>query len=183
MQLNVYLISHPIFKILSGNEEQKNNYQKKYIGLFLIYEILRKEINILTIYIRKINKYNNFYKISKSQEYYIITNLNNTASIIGEIELCIPQVNIIHINNVNKNTLTDMLKITPHNLNKNRKFIIFDTTLNLNYITKITQFLVNEVHININNIVIGTFFCNNSILNHIGQEYPQLSVYTTKIIV
>nr|YP_009399206.1 uracil phosphoribosyltransferase [Taenioma perpusillum]ARW68603.1 uracil phosphoribosyltransferase [Taenioma perpusillum] len=182
MQLNVYLISHPIFKILLNNEKQKNSYKKKYIGIFLIYEILRKEINILNMYVKQINQYKNFYRLNKVEEHYLITNLTNTASIIGEIEICMPQIQILHISNTNKNILKEALQKVFHNLNKNKKIIIFDTILDLNYVISITNFLTNEININIDNIIIGTFISNNQILNQIGQKYPKLSIYTTKII-
>ena len=59
MKLNIYVISHPVIQILNPNTNKQNIAQsieiknESKIMMFLIYEILRKLIEINHIYIHK----------------------------------------------------------------------------------------------------------------------------------
>ena len=108
MLLNIYILSHPIIKLLSpsitklNNNEEINHENIKYIGLFLIYEITRKYIILESIYIKKIFYIQEIHLPKKNEEYYIITDLVKTYKIVGEVQNLIPNLKIVHINNQNE---------------------------------------------------------------------------------
>nr|QCI04536.1 hypothetical protein [Apoglossum ruscifolium] len=187
MLLNIYLISHPIIKILSNsitylnNNQTINEYNYKYLGLFLIYEIMRKHISLKSIYINKISYIKEISILDSNIEYYIITNLLNTHYIIGDIKILIPNINIINITN-NIESMNDQIKEQINYLNKNKKIIILDNILDQSWTMILISNLINELNINTNSINIACLACYNQILDNIGQKYPQLNIYTTKII-
>nr|YP_009392580.1 uracil phosphoribosyltransferase [Caloglossa monosticha]ARW61142.1 uracil phosphoribosyltransferase [Caloglossa monosticha] len=191
MQLNIYLISHPITQILSNSFTYQNinidineNNNKKYLSLLLFYEIMRKNLKIKNIYVKQILKLKTIYLPDFYQQNYIITDLSNTYFMISEIKAIIPNFNIINIDqlNLNYNLNDKIIKMLKQNQKIKKKIIIFETILIQNYILELIESLIKKLKINAKEINIACLVCNNQILNEISQKYPKLNVYTTKII-
>lgn len=189
MQLNIYLISHPIIKILSNsiiynNESINNKNEKKYLSLFLIYEIMRKRLTIKKIYIKQIFDLKTIYKLEPSQQNYIITNLSKTYFVIGEINTIIPNFNIINIDYFDsKEIILKKFDTTIKNKTKVTKIIIFEILLTSINILNLIETLINNMRIKIEELDIACIACNKKILNEISYKYPKLNIYTAKIII
>lgn len=186
MQLNIYLISHPIIKILSNSITQSNinnKNEQKYLSLLIIYEIMRKNLHIKSIYIKQIFTLKTIYTLNSLQQNYIITNLSNTYFFISEITNIIPNFSLINIDYLDSenNTINKLNKILKNN-KIIKKIIIFETMLtNIDTINLIT-ILIENIQIKIEELNIACLGCNNEILNQISQKYPKLNIYTAKII-
>lgn len=188
MQLNIYLIDHPIIQSLSKSiraDQRENKFQiqnYKYIGLILIYEISRKWITVHSLYIKKI-KYTKEIILPKNQEkYYICTPIHDTYQMLSELSCILPQVQIIDTANDIKLFKNNLQSCINKSNSKNIKIIILETILYNTYIIELIKYLNKEELIPITNIHIGCITCYNTILNLIGQHYSQLKIYTTKII-
>ena len=187
MQLNIYLISHPIIQLLSnnviyqqGDEAILTNSQKN-IGLFLIYEATRKWVKINNTYIKKFNRIDEIKLLDSNNQYYIFTNISKTYKMLVDIQLFLPKVQIINLNNNNQIVFEN---IDNHSLLKsnssNTKAIIFENILQesciIPLIKAIKQYTVTK------NIKITCIACYDKTLSIIGNYYPELQIYTTKII-
>nr|YP_009397337.1 uracil phosphoribosyltransferase [Thuretia quercifolia]ARW66523.1 uracil phosphoribosyltransferase [Thuretia quercifolia] len=185
MKLNIYIISHPIIKILSNSIIRNNkiiikdSQQYKYLGFLLIYETMRKYINIKSIYIKKTNYVKTIYVTDPNKENYIFTNLIETYKIIGEITLLLPEIKVVNIDTKKK---IEKIHLDLKNTNTNKEIIIFDTVLKSTWIIEIVKDLNKNKEICIENIKIACLACYNQILNKLGKEYPKLQIYTTEII-
>nr|QCI06375.1 hypothetical protein [Dictyurus purpurascens] len=184
MQLNIYIVSHPIIKILSNSIIENNKitnisiYNEKYLGFLLIYELMRKYIKINSIYIKKINYVKKIYIKNHNKQHYIITNLIETYKIIGEITSLLPDIKIININTKQNIQQIENLQ----NITFNTEIIIFDKILKSSWILQIIRHLIRKRKICIENIQIVCLACYNQILDKLGNEYPKLEIYTAKII-
>lgn len=186
--LNIYLISHPIITILSDSTLDKNFYKKskleykhKYLGLFLLYEILRKNISTKNIYIKQILYIKKINIIDNNNKYYILTNLNKTYNLINDINILIPQIKIFNIEpyiNFYKNN-KELFQILCNNKVK-KNIIILDNIINNTEIFDLIKFLINDCKIN--KINIACLACDKQIINKLGNKYPKINIYTTKII-
>nr|QCI07772.1 hypothetical protein [Pleonosporium borreri] len=185
MQLNIYIISHPIIKLLSTsllcsniNKIVKfNNY--KLCSLLLIYEASRKSIAIQPIYLKKFQSLTELYLINKYQKYYLFTNVIENYMILTDIKLIIPDIFILDIKQNNS------IKLNQHiikNTKYNNKIIIFEKILSTSKILEIIDNLTINYKIPIENINIISIACYNYVLNIIGKQYSNLKIYTTKII-
>nr|YP_010851519.1 Uracil phosphoribosyltransferase [Echinothamnion hookeri]WGH14369.1 Uracil phosphoribosyltransferase [Echinothamnion hookeri] len=182
MTLNIYEISHPIIKILLtriNKNRQEENY--KYIGFLLIYEIFRKYIDINKIYIKQIRKIKYYDVINKNKKYFILTNLSNTYDIINEIKTVLPQISIIHIDYSNTEQIEKSITNLKINLEKDKILIIEKVTTN-NTIINLIKYLKRKKNLHSKDINIGCIISSEETLNQIAHHYPQLKVYTTKII-
>ena len=186
MQLNIYVLSHPIIKIIS-NYITENNYEKninsylpqeqKVLGLLIFYESMRKWLNIEKLYLQNIQSIQELYIFDPNKSYLLLTNFQQTYSMLEYIEQLIPQIKIYHVE-TNLKLNTDL----QNNINKNTKIIIFEKTIEENNILSYISFLNKNYKIMIAQMTILCFTCHNKILDKIGQKYPTLNIYTTKII-
>nr|YP_010155939.1 uracil phosphoribosyltransferase [Cumathamnion serrulatum]QQY85326.1 uracil phosphoribosyltransferase [Cumathamnion serrulatum] len=187
MLLNIYLISHPIIKLLSKSfistqiNETQNNYKYKYISLFLFYEMMRKYLQIKIIYVKKVSYIETFYLLESNKEYYIITNLLNTYNAIGEIKILMPNITILNINSQAQLLYRDIKGINK-STNKMKRIIILENILDQQSIIELITILIKENNIYIENIHIICITCYNQILDKLGKKYPKLNIYTTQII-
>nr|QCI04796.1 hypothetical protein [Bornetia secundiflora] len=191
MQLNIYLISHPIIKLLSSSIVSSNTEkliainQYKNLGLLLIYEITRKYIQIQTIYIKNINTYKEISLLKPYQHYYIFTNLQDTYKMLSEIELIVPNIQIFDIEYKNISAIQNdqnLINNFIHYEQTNTQIIILDNVLKESHIIQLIKYLNLYKAIPISRIHIACIACYNHILNIIGMQYPELKIYTTKII-
>nr|WGH12787.1 Uracil phosphoribosyltransferase [Echinothamnion sp.] len=182
MTLNIYEISHPIIKILVtqiNENKQEQNY--KYLGLLLIYEIFRKYIDIKKIYIKQVRKIKDYNVINKNRTYYILTNLSKTYDIINEIKIILPQIRIIHTDYQNTQEIEKSIKNLTIDLKQDRILIIEKITNN-SKIMNLIKYLKKQKNLKNQHINIGCIISHEETLNYIGNDYPKLNVYTTKII-
>jgi len=188
MKLNIYIISHPLIKILTtGIISYESNHSKitsryknhQYLGILLIYEILRKWIKISNIYIKKLDYIHEISIIDNDQKNYIITNIIDNYHTITEIEKLFPQTELKHIN---INNLQSWEKINIQYINSKTNLIILENFLNNENILNLIHY-INTIHkINHSCIKIACITCTNKILEKISTRYTDLNIYTTKII-
>nr|QJH88382.1 hypothetical protein [Pterocladia lucida] len=179
MRLNIYLLSHPLIHILSDyiiEREEKNNFayylKAQQLGIFLIYEILRSWIKTKEVYIKKIHTTKQINIIDPLESYSIVTDLTSSHHIITAIGSILPYTQFKQINKLS----------TKINYHFNEKIILFEKSL-CNYKTlQSIDFLVRHKEIDINHIKVACIICNNKVLDQIGYIYPNLKIYTTKII-
>nr|YP_009392994.1 uracil phosphoribosyltransferase [Caloglossa intermedia]ARW61556.1 uracil phosphoribosyltransferase [Caloglossa intermedia] len=191
MRLNIYLISHPIIKILSNSSKYQTTdtssneqIRQKYLGFLLFYEIMRKNFYTRTVYIKQISDSKTVFMPDPQKQNYIITNLLDTYSIVSKITEIIPNLNIINISqpDISQETTGKIQEILKYNRKFEKKIVIFETTLIQNYTTHLIEFLINKLKISIKEIDIACLICSHQVLNKISQKYPQLNIYTTRIM-
>lgn len=187
MKLNIYIISHPIIKILSHNaynnhietintsNQQENESQ---IMLFLIYETLRKLIYITNIYINKLDYIKQISMIDYQQKNYIITNIVENFNLLTSIYNKFPQTYITHYN-INE-TYTNLIK--EKDLNNKTNIIIIEKFLVEDNIITLIKHIKNNMKIKEKQITIACITCTNQIIEKISQYYNEINLYTTNII-
>nr|YP_009391544.1 uracil phosphoribosyltransferase [Platysiphonia delicata]ARW59688.1 uracil phosphoribosyltransferase [Platysiphonia delicata] len=177
MLLNIYLISHPLIKTLSNsitdfNENKNYNHNKyKYLGLFLFYEMFRKHINIYKIYIKAISNIKQVNLLSSKKDYYIITDLLNTYNVIGEIKSLVPEIQVLNYK--------QEIKFNKNELSK--QIILLEILLDNKKIIDLISLLIEEYNINENDILVACIASKNEVLKKMGEMFPNLKIYTTKI--
>ncbi len=182
MTLKIYKLSHPILKtILSHTSSQIHNYNYRYIGLLLLYEIFRQNIITKKIYIKHIKSIKIIDVIHEDKKYLILTNISETYDMISDINQLIPKVQVIHTEYKNRNSIQNSLNNLKIDSRKSEIFIIEKITKN-EYIIDLINYLTNEKKINTRNIKIGSIISNENTLEKIGNEYSELKLYTTKIL-
>nr|QCI04987.1 hypothetical protein [Callithamnion tetricum] len=186
MKLNIYILSHPIIKIISNyiteNNSKKNidSYllqEQKILGFLIFYESMRKWLNIEKLYLQNIKSVQELYIFNPQKSYFLITNFQQTYSMLEYIQQLIPQIKIYHVEkNINLNN-------ELHNsINEKTHIVIFEKFLEENNILNYIYFLNKNCKIMITQMTILCFTCHNKILDKIGQKYPTLNIYTAKII-
>lgn len=188
MQLNIYLIAHPIIQTLSKSIQSKevdnqfNIYKYRHLGILLIYEVSRKLITMNSLYIKKMNYTKELSLPNNQEQNYICTPLNTTYQIVSDINLLLPQMQIIDTGQDLK-SFKNNFKTYTNQVNKTKiKIIILETILYESRVLNLIQYLNAEESIPVNNIHIACIVCYNTVLNLIGLHYSQLKIYTTKII-
>lgn len=181
MALNIYTISHPIIKLLTNSLIDNNNqydYNYRYIGFILIYEILRKYIKIKQIYIKCVDYTKLINILDQDETYYIFTNLANTYSIITDIKVILPNIQIIHF----EEKLYKYLKEKIKYINKYTNILILETTLSQYSNIELITYLQKEQEVSLKKINIGCVNCHKDILDKLSKQYSKLNIYTTQII-
>lgn len=192
MQLNIYLISHPIIQKLSNqlicstykNNQIQNIIRNNPLHSLLVYEVTRKWINGYNIYIKNLNNIKKIYKFDNQESYLIITNFMDCGNIINNINILLPKVYIQHINLENYTTRKindDCIDSKIINIIEKQKIIIIENFIKDYSIIKLLDYLFIYKKIKIQNIKIICITCNSSILEYIGAQYPHLQIYTTQI--
>nr|YP_009396907.1 uracil phosphoribosyltransferase [Ophidocladus simpliciusculus]ARW66093.1 uracil phosphoribosyltransferase [Ophidocladus simpliciusculus] len=183
MQLNIYTISHPILKVLSNSiiNENKNEYMYinhyRYIGFLLLYEILRKYINLQTVYIKSLYLTKTFDILQQNNNYTILTNTSKTYPMITDIQSIMPKINIIHINyDTEENIKISIDKIS------NQHIFILEPILKDTTIIKLIRHLDKIQHVSLKRLHILCIASYNTALKSLGETYPKLKIYTTKIV-
>nr|YP_009546623.1 uracil phosphoribosyltransferase or UMP pyrophosphorylase [Gelidium kathyanniae]AYO27971.1 uracil phosphoribosyltransferase or UMP pyrophosphorylase [Gelidium kathyanniae] len=178
MQLNIYLLTHPFIQALSNyivEQEEQNNFiyylKSQQLGSFLIYEVIRKWLNLQNVYIKKINYIQQLKVNYPLESYSIISDLTTSHHIITNAAKLLPYTTFKEIKHIDKQV----------NYRKDEKIIFFEKSL-CNYNTiKSIDYLIEHKHISINQMKVACIICNNKVLDQIGKKYPRLEIYTTKI--
>lgn len=191
MQLNIYIISHPLIQNLS--QQIINHTLRKYtyncltiyykqIGQLMIYEAIRKWIKNQKIYIKTLNTIKELSILHPKESYIIIADLINSHELVSEIPALLPESNIIHRSLDKQILLSNEDDIINQIITKKDKIFIIIKFLNSYSIIKLIQDLISKKHVKLNQICIICITCDNKILDKIGSNYPHLNIYTTKII-
>nr|YP_009399407.1 uracil phosphoribosyltransferase [Kapraunia schneideri]ARW69013.1 uracil phosphoribosyltransferase [Kapraunia schneideri] len=186
MQLEIYQISHPLIKIILSSldikyisEIDKHRYER-YLGFLIIYEILRKYILIKNIYIKLLEETKQINMIDNDRKYIILTNTSKTYNMISEISCITPNLEIIHTEYENKHKIQDYIEKISLYKQEYSIFILEKITKNYQ-ILNLLDFLIKDSNITINQVSICNILSCSQLLNKIGQKYPKLKIYTTKI--
>ena len=116
MQLKIFQISHPIIKLLANNiisnknNEAQNELYYRHIGFLILYEMLRKNLIIKNLYIKRIKGIDVLDVIDDTIKYIILTNILETYSIITEIKLLLPNIKVLHIEYKDLSILSTQMK-------------------------------------------------------------------------
>lgn len=194
MRLNVYLISHPVIQKLSTDiinyisqdRSIKHNYHLFHLlSILLIYEVTRKWIEPYNIYIPSIDSIKKLCIFNPRESYLVLTNLMHYGNILLDIHNILPKANIQHINTSSDQSVLEYINNSFLKSNYNdeinySKVVIIDSFLNIS-IVKILDYLIAQKKINISQIKIICITCNNNILEQVGEKYPLINIYTTKI--
>nr|QCI04042.1 hypothetical protein [Antithamnionella ternifolia] len=188
MKLNIFLLSHPLIKIFT-KYIQSNQYSEinqnitkstyKYLGNFLMYEVLRKFLIIQNLYINKLDHVKEISILDYQQKNYILSDIIANFEMLTEIEQIIPQIQLKHINLSQTNTWQ---KINLQNINNKTNIIILDKFIKNDNIVKLIEYLNKVENINTKYITLACITCTNKILEKISLEYTDLNIYTTHII-
>lgn len=185
MQLNIYVLSHPIIKIISNYIIENNNKQKiddlllkehKILGFLIFYESMRKWLNLEKLYLQNVESIQELYIFNPKKSYLLITNFQHNYNMIEYIHQLIPQIKVYHA----EEKLSSNNKLL-NNINNKTDIIIFEKFIEENNILNYISFLTQNYEIIIPQMTILCFTCNNKILDKIGQKYPTLNIYTAKI--
>ena len=189
MKLNIYKISHPIIQLLSNASsiDNKNNILSKYycknLGLFFMYEILRKHIKINTIYIKSLYSTRQLKLINYNEKYLIATDLSNTYEIVSDIKTLLPNIDIMNINYNNLLSNSEVSKsLKEQEQRKNTKIFIVEKELSSINIMNTIKHLILKKEVDIENINIACITSEHSELKQLGNRYPNVKVYTTEIV-
>lgn len=189
MKLNIFLVSHPLIKIFTKHLRSNNQYNEinekiikstyKYLGTFLIYEVLRKFLLVKNLYIYKLNYIKEICILDSQQKNYIITDIVTNFDMLIEIEQIFPQTQLQHINLYETNSWEN---INLQDINEKTNIIILDKFMKNDNIVKLIEYLNTIKNINTKYIKLACITCTNKILEKISLEYTDLNIYTTNII-
>nr|YP_009296295.1 uracil phosphoribosyltransferase [Sebdenia flabellata]AOM65230.1 uracil phosphoribosyltransferase [Sebdenia flabellata] len=193
MQLNIYLISHPIIQKLASEityqdktlKQNTHSENYKQLGTLLIYEVMRAWIKTQNLYIKKINYIKELCVFDKKESYFVITDLTESYKMLTNTSLLFPEVEIEHISlskEIYKINNMRIYKLIEKKIKNNTKILILQSHLNNYRIIKILDYLIAQNNFYIKQIKILCITCNNKIIEKIGYKYPNLKIYTTKII-
>nr|YP_009500381.1 uracil phosphoribosyltransferase [Gracilariopsis heteroclada]AXE43543.1 uracil phosphoribosyltransferase [Gracilariopsis heteroclada] len=190
MQLNIHIIIHPIIQQLANKIIYHKSYRnktyndnEKTLGMLILYETLRTWIKLYNFYIKKVSFLKEGNYTNKDEKCLIITDLIKHHNFFAESQKILPKIFLQHIY-INKNNTRDnyiIHNIDSYDLSK-YKIIIFDKFLNSYTIIQILNYLFRNTKINVDNMKIICLTCHHKILKEIGKKYPELNIYTTKII-
>nr|YP_010904371.1 hypothetical protein REQ04_pgp005 [Catenella fusiformis]WCH57622.1 hypothetical protein [Catenella fusiformis] len=187
MQLNIYLISHPIINKLSTEiiySTSKDNcihtHTYSQLNLFLIYEVLRRYIKIQNIYVKHLKYTKEICIFYPKESYLFLANIEEYGSTITNIKTIIPKVHVIHT--IFNSKIKEYIQNSITNIIKKQKIIIIEKLLDNFSIIQLLDYLIIDNNINIDTVKIVCIACTNNILEIIGNKYPSLKIYTTKII-
>ena len=192
MRLNIYLISHPIIQKLATDIKnyivQNKTLRQKYhifhiLNTLLIYEVVRKWIKPYNAYIPSINSIKELYVFDPRESYLILANLVYYSNILLDIYNLLPRTDVQHINLdplCVKYIDNTCFKSNCIDEIKNKKIIIINNFLTTSII-EILDYLTIEKQISISQVRIICLVCNNTILEKLGERYPLIHIYTTRI--
>nr|ARW65075.1 uracil phosphoribosyltransferase [Polysiphonia sertularioides] len=187
MQLKIYQISHPIVQIISNNIENnttdkvRDEIYYRSIGFLVLYEMFRKSLVIKNLYIKNIEDLKILNVVDKNVKYVILTNLLENQCLISEVKLILPEIEIAHIEYEDPDNVLKQMKDLNQKYNNTKIFIVEKTTKD-DRITYIIDYLRKKEYVSVSNISLGNIISNSTALEQIGRKYPEINVYTTKVL-
>ncbi len=186
MQLQIYKISHPIIKLISSRINNKyishvdQRQCEKYAGFLIIYEIFRKYISIRNIYIKLTEGTKIVEAIDTNKKYVLLTNISNTYHMLTDITSITSNFELHHVDYEKKNEIKNYIE-NIYSDNSNISIFIIERITKNYKIVNLIEYLVKDKKFSLDKISICNIFSSSGILKEIGQKYPKLKIYTTKI--
>nr|YP_009019552.1 uracil phosphoribosyltransferase [Gracilaria salicornia]AHH24520.1 uracil phosphoribosyltransferase [Gracilaria salicornia]UAD87708.1 hypothetical protein [Gracilaria salicornia] len=184
MKLNIHTLMHPSIQKLAyeiiyqkSHKQLQNTDNEKILGMLIFYETLRKWLKIDNIYIKKVDILKESYLLNHLDKYLIITNIIKCYNILADVHKILPQSYLQHIDFDSVNNIFDYNERLQE-----YKIIIFEKFLKNYTIIELINYLHKNNKINLNHVKIICITSNSNILKYIAQKYPQLNIYTIKII-
>nr|YP_010196874.1 hypothetical protein LKZ11_pgp005 [Gracilaria cliftonii]UAD84678.1 hypothetical protein [Gracilaria cliftonii] len=180
MVLNIHTIVHPVIQKLAYEiiyQKPHNTDSEKTLGMLIFYETLRKWLRIDNIYIKKVDVLKESYFSNQLDKYLIIANIIECYNMLADIQRILPESYVKHVEFHKANEIFSYKQKL-----KEYKIIIFEKFLKSYGIIDIINHLYKHNITNLNHVKIVCVTCNNNILKYVAQKYPQLNIYTTKII-
>nr|UAD87301.1 hypothetical protein [Gracilaria pacifica] len=184
MGLNIHTLIHPTIQKLADEIIYQKSYQpfecknnEKTLGMLIFYETLRKWLKIDNIYIKKIDMLQESHLSNQLDKYLVITNIIECYNILADVERILPESYLQHIDLNDINAISNY-----HKKLKEYKIIIFEKFLKNYAIIEIINYLQINNKINLNDVKIICLTCSNNVLKYLAKKYPQLNIYTIKII-
>ena len=187
MKLNIHLISHPLIQHLSNITKNPvlssniTNQALKHLGLFVIYESLRKWLKIYKLIIKKTTGQKEITMIDPKESYTIIFNNVRYLSMFQEIQLLLPKLNLQLLTNQDIYSI-DKKKSVCSDLNLSTKIIIVNYEMDIDYTQNILNYLIKTSQINIHQIRLTYIACATNQLVQLSDIYNNLNIYTTNIV-
>lgn len=186
MKLKIYKISHPLIRLMLTHitagylSEISNKYYERYIGFLIIYEIFRKYMMMRVLHIKLLEGSKKIETLDIKTKYIILTNTSDTYSMITDIECIVSNLTIIHTEYEDIGKIKNYIGQT-NNINEDSCIFIIEKNTKNYKIINLIDYLKNTNKITLDKISIGNIFSNSKVLKKIGEKYPELTVYTTKI--
>lgn len=183
MKLNIHLMSHPVIQHLSSTiiDKQLNSYNTyqilRQLGLLITYETIRNWLRTYKLTIKQIKQEKEIIIIDPKESYIVIFNNIESLSLLQEMQLLIPKIQLELIYNydiINKNRL---IKIDSYT-----KIIIINNKIEVGYLVNLLDYLTKNNNVKTNQIRLTCIECETNQLIAISKEYAELNIYTTKII-
>lgn len=184
MRLNIHLLSNPIIQNLSNINQNSSlpfsikNQANKHLGIFIIYETLRKWIKIYKLTIKQVQSKKDINIIDPKESFTIIFDTIDNLSLLQELPLLLPRVNLQLLEHQTKNSRRPTIQINS----LSTKVIIINEKINVEYIKNIITDLKIQHNIEPHQIYITCLICSTHQLIKLSERYSHLNIYTTKII-
>lgn len=188
MKLNIHIISHPIIQNLShvasdSIATSKTNQVSKHLGLLIIYETIRNLLKVYKLTIKKITCKKEIVIIDPKESYTLIFNSLHLLTLFQDIQSLLPKVDLQLIKNRELEELNRDEEILK-NIHIKTKIIIINNEINLKYLKKLMNSLVNSRKVQLHQIFLTCIRCEATQLIQISKDqfYKDLNIYTTQII-
>ena len=189
MKLRIHHISHPLvqnlYNIIDESLSPKNIKAQatRHLGIFMMYETIRKLIRIYNLTIKQIKSNKEIVIIDPKDNYTIVFNDLDYLSMFQEIQLLLPKVNLklIPYRDVDK---TQAVNCTLENIDSHTKVIIVSYDISVQYLNNLIYLFTQKSGLNNCQISIICIRCNTNQLLQISENelYKNSTIYTTKII-
>lgn len=189
MKLHIHNISHPLIQNLynitneSGIPKSITIQANRHLGLFMIYETIRKLIKVYDLKIKQIRSNKDLSLIDPKDSYAIIFNDLQHLDMFQDIQLLLPRVNLELIKK------KDIKLVTRKDFNLETidlytKIIIVNYDINVQYIKELIHLFTKKNQIRTDQISIICIKCTTNQLVQLSESelYKNLTIYTAKII-
>ncbi len=189
MKLHIRNISHPLiqnlYNIIDESRIPNNTtiQANRYLGLFMIYETIRKLIKVYRLNIKQIRSNKEITLIDPKDSYAIIFNDLKHLSMFQDIQFLLPKVNLELI----KKEEIKLVGQTDSNLeiiDLYTKIIIVNYDINIQYIDELIHLFTKKKKVKAEQISIICIKCTTDQLLQLSKNelYKNLTIYTAKII-
>lgn len=189
MKLHIHNISHPLiqslYNIIDESRVPNNTtiQANRHLGLFMIYETIRKLIKVYRLNIKQIRYNKEITLIDPKDSYAIIFNDLKHLNMFQDIQLLLPKVNLEFI----KKKEIKLVEEEDSNLeiiNLYTKIIIVNYDINIQYIDKLIHLFTKKKKVKAEQISIICIKCTTDQLLQLSENelYKNIKIYTAKII-
>lgn len=189
MKLHVHHLSHPLIQNLYNITSElitPNNIivqANKHLGLFMIYETVRKLVKVYHLSIKQIKSSKEIVLIDPKDSYTIVFNDLKCLSMFQEMQLLLPKINLELIQNHDIESIVRIDSILD-GLSPHSKIIIVNYNINIQYIESIINLFTKKNTVKTHKISIICIKCTTAQLLQLSENklYKDLTIYTAKII-